>query len=72
MDYRTETFFSQGLLDEVKFLKAEGLTTAMQAGTCIGYKQTLDYLDKVYFNMIKSCIRRKILVISHLRIYYSK
>lgn len=42
---RVDKMIENGLLDEVKKLKNQGLNLEMQAGKSIGYKEFLEYLD---------------------------
>ena len=42
---RVDIMFEKGLLEEVKNLKAMGLTSDMQSMKGIGYKEVLYYLD---------------------------
>lgn len=46
IDRRVDKMMEKGLVDEVKGLKAEGLTTANISMLGLGYKEILDYLEK--------------------------
>ncbi|MDD2445246.1 MAG: tRNA (adenosine(37)-N6)-dimethylallyltransferase MiaA [Clostridia bacterium] len=46
INQRVDIMLQNGLLDEVIYLKKQGLTSEMQAGKSIGYKELLDYLDE--------------------------
>lgn len=42
---RTQEMFNSGLIEEVEYLKTQGLKAQSTAGLAIGYAQVLDYLD---------------------------
>lgn len=45
IDARVDEMFSQGLVDEVRALRRQGLSRDTTAGQAIGYKEVLDYLE---------------------------
>lgn len=45
IDERVDFMMEEGLLDEVRYLKAMGLTRGMVSMQGLGYKELLDYLD---------------------------
>ena len=47
IEKRIDLMLDEGLLDEVKFLKAKGYTKDMVSMQGLGYKEILDYLDGV-------------------------
>jgi tRNA dimethylallyltransferase len=47
IDLRVDQMMEQGLVDEVKTLKAQGCTRSMVSMQGLGYKEILDYLDGV-------------------------
>jgi tRNA dimethylallyltransferase len=47
IDRRVDQMMEQGLIDEVKTLKAQGCTRSMVSMQGLGYKEILDYLDGV-------------------------
>jgi tRNA dimethylallyltransferase len=50
-DYRVEQMIDRGLLNEVAQLMSQQLLTANSpAATSIGYRGTIDYLNKVHFD----------------------
>lgn len=48
IDLRVDAMMEQGLLNEVRALKARGCTRDMVSMQGLGYKEMLDYLDGVY------------------------
>ena len=48
IDRRVDFMMDMGLIDEVMYLKAMGLTRDMVSMQGLGYKEMLDYLDGVY------------------------
>ena len=48
IDRRVDFMMDMGLIDEVMYLKAMGLTRDMVSMRGLGYKEMLDYLDGVY------------------------
>jgi tRNA dimethylallyltransferase len=48
IDLRVDQMMQQGLIDEVKRLKAQGCTRTMVSMQGLGYKEILDYMDGIY------------------------
>lgn len=45
IELRTQEMFNSGFIEEVEYLKTQGLKAQSTAGLAIGYAQVLDYLD---------------------------